>query len=194
MSDASPGGTTAGGAPPPGDAVPPKPGERAEAANARPVLSSVRLALACVCAVLLFALMAVTVVDVVGRYVFSRPLLGASEMTELLLAAVVFAGLPAVCLDDGHVTVDLVTARLPRWTADIQLLVVRLVTAGALGLVAWRLAIHGGRVTSYGEVSIFLRIPVGPIAYGAAILCALGALLTLALVVMRAGPGGLRRG
>ena len=193
MSDALKDG--ADGMPPPaGDAVPDDgriggPGE-----GERPVLAPVRLALASVCAILLFTLMTVTVVDVVGRYLFSRPLLGASEMTELLLAAVVFAGLPAVCLDDGHVTVDLVTARLPRWTMGVQLLAARLVTAAALALVAWRLAIHGERVTGYGEVSMFLRLPVGPVAYGAAVLCALGAGLTLALVLMRAGPGGVRRG
>ncbi len=158
-----------------------------------PVLPRVRLALAAVCALLLFALMGVTVVDVVGRYLLGRPLFGASEMTELLLAAIVFAGLPAVCLDDGHVTVDLATSRLSAHGRRLQLLVARLITAGALGLIGWRLAIQGARVASYGEVSVYLRLPVAPVAYAVAALCLLGALLTLVLIMMRAEEGGLRR-
>ena len=49
-----------------------------------------------VASAILFAMMALTVVDVVARYVFSRPLRGAFEITELLLLALIFAGLAAV--------------------------------------------------------------------------------------------------
>lgn len=164
----------------------------AGAPAARPVLPPIRLALAAISAILLFALMGITVVDVAGRYLFTHPLFGATEMTELVLAAVIFAGLPAVCLDDGHITVDLLTTRFTQRAKAVQLVLVRLVTAGALGLIAWRLAIQGLRTASYGEVTTALRLPVAPIAYAAAALCAVAALLTLALVAMRAGPGGTR--
>lgn len=156
----------------------------------RPILRPMRLVLAAVSAILLFALMAVTVVDVTGRYVFNSPLFGAAELTELLLAAVIFSGLPAVCLDDGHVTIDLVTSRFGSGARAVQLLLVRLVTAAALGIVGWRLAVQGVRTASYGEVSTYLRLPVAPIAYTAAALCLLAALLTLVLVARRVGPGG----
>ena len=72
-----------------------------------------RAALAVLGGVLLMALMGMTVTDVIGRYLFNAPLRGATELTELLLAAVVFLGLPAVALADEHVTVDLVTDRMP---------------------------------------------------------------------------------
>ena len=72
-----------------------------------------RAALAVLGGVLLMALMGMTVTDVIGRYIFNAPLRGATELTELLLAAVVFLGLPAVALADEHVTVDLVTDRMP---------------------------------------------------------------------------------
>ena len=163
-----------------------------ENTSGRPVLSRVRLALAALCAVMLFALMGVTVWDVAGRYLFSAPLLGASEMTELLLAAIVFVGLPAVCLDDGHVSVDLVTSQLRGRPDAARLLFARLLAAAVLGVVAWRLFVHGSRLSSYGERSIFLHIPIGPVAVGAGIMCALAALAILLLVVMRAREGGTR--
>lgn len=161
-----------------------------DAPEGRRALPLLRLALAAVAAALLIALMGVTVVDVVGRDLLSRPLPGATEITELLLAAVIFTGLPAVCLDDGHVTVDLLTARLgARWAA-LRLLAARLLTAGALGVIAWRLAVQGGRLAGYGEVSVYLRLPVAPVAYAAAGLCALAAATTLALIALRAREGG----
>lgn len=158
------------------------------------VLGPVRLALAVLAAVLLLGLMGITVADVAGRYLFNAPIFGAAEITELLLAAVIFCGLPAVCLDDGHVTVRLLTDRLGPRARAVELGAARLFTAVALGLVAWRLAVQGQRLGSYGEVTTYLALPVAPIAYTAAALSGLAACLTLALVVTRAGHGGTRRG
>ena len=55
-------------------------------------------------AVLLFGLMAVTTVDVIGRYIFNWPLRGGFELTELLLLTLVFAGLPLVSRADEHLS------------------------------------------------------------------------------------------
>ena len=49
-----------------------------------------------VASAILLAMMLLTVVDVVARYVFSRPLRGAFEVTELMLLVLIFAGLPLV--------------------------------------------------------------------------------------------------
>jgi TRAP-type C4-dicarboxylate transport system permease small subunit len=157
-------------------------------------LRPVRLLLAAVSATLLFAMMGTTVVDVVGRYFLSQPLPGATEVTELLLAGVIFTGLPAVCLDDGHVTVDLITERLPEWTRKIRLTVVRLVAAGALAVIGWRLFVQGRRLAGFGDVSVYLHLPVAPVAYAAAGLCIFSALLLVVLVAVGAEEGGrLRR-
>ena len=52
-------------------------------------------------AAILLAMMGLTFVDVVARYVFNRPLAGAFEVTELLLLVLIFAGLPLVTYADG---------------------------------------------------------------------------------------------
>ena len=50
-------------------------------------------------ALVLFCLMVLTCIDVVGRYFFSMPVTGGFEMTEILLASLIFAGLPLVTLE-----------------------------------------------------------------------------------------------
>src|SRR5262245_66592816 len=59
-------------------------------------------------AILLFCLMALTTADVVGRYIFNRPIRGAFEITELLLLTLIFAGLPLASRADEHVTLDFI--------------------------------------------------------------------------------------
>ena len=41
-------------------------------------------------ATVLFLMMMITAVDVIGRYVFNKPLAGGFEITEMLLAALIF--------------------------------------------------------------------------------------------------------
>ena len=55
-----------------------------------------RPALGVTSAAVLFLMMAITAVDVAGRYVFNKPLTGGFEITELLLAALIYCGLPLV--------------------------------------------------------------------------------------------------
>ena len=54
-------------------------------------------------ALVLFALMAMTCIDVVGRYFFNSPLDGATELTQLMMGLIVFAILPTVCLSLIHI-------------------------------------------------------------------------------------------
>jgi TRAP-type C4-dicarboxylate transport system permease small subunit len=63
---------------------------------------------------ILFAMMTLTFVDVVARYVFNRPISGAFEVTELLLLVLIFAGLPLVSHADEHVTMEQVWLRAGR--------------------------------------------------------------------------------
>lgn len=135
-------------------------------------------------AALLAAMMLVTAVDVFGRYLFSWPLPGAFELTEIMLALVVFIGVPLVCLEEENITVTLVVERLPAEAQRLLAGVVTLVCAVVLALVAWQLAAHGRQLASYGEVTVFLRIPKGPIGYAMAAFSALG---VVALLVVAAG-------
>ena len=159
-------------------------GRRADALR-----QTLRKATALLTGVLLLALTAVTLADVLGRYFLASPLPGASELTELLVMAIVFAGLPAICLDDGHITVDLVTSRLRGRLAVAQTMFGRLAVALMLPLVAWQLWEHGARLGTWGETTIYLHIPLAPVARAAAVLCGAAALIVLALALLRLPAG-----
>jgi TRAP-type transport system small permease protein len=122
---------------------------------------------------ILFAMMALTFVDVVARYVFNRPIRGAFEVTELLLLVLIFAGLPLVSHADEHVTMDFVD----RWLAPVQRKalsrVIQLVVAALMFFMAWQVWIRAARVSSYSDATDVLRIAYGPFVYFMAAMIAL---------------------
>ncbi|MBB4122483.1 TRAP transporter small permease [Martelella radicis] len=138
-----------------------------------------RLSLAVVCALLLVTIMMITVVDVIGRYVLNAPLMGATELTELLLCAVIFLGLPAVCLDDAHIRVDILLSRVPPALEPLRKIAVSLVSAIVLGLIAWRLWGHAGNLAGYAQSTNTLKIPVAPLAYLTSVAVAVSAVITV---------------
>lgn len=147
-----------------------------------PARGPFRLAIGLLCATMLAVMIFLTAADVIGRYLLSRPILGASEVTEVLLVLTVYIGLIAVCLDQNHVTVDLLVDRFPRALQPARRILVGLLTAGVLGTVAWRLWIYGGQFASYGGTTNSLRIPLAPVVWICAACAALGAVATLVLL------------
>lgn len=141
--------------------------------------------LSVICGLMLFAMMFVTLIDVVGRYLFNSPLQGATELTALLLVSTIFIGLPAVCLDEDHVTVDLFTDHLPDVIQPIRRAVIRLLSAIVLAVVAWRLFAYGHDLASYGETTVSLRLPVAPFAYLCSATTLVAGLITLRHVFSR---------
>ncbi len=116
-------------------------------------------------AVFLFALMAVTVIDVVGRYFFARPLVGAFELTELLLSVVISLALPLVTLDRTHIAVDLIDSLISKTGVrllDCVMSFLSALTFAALtyGVVAQAIdALHSKVQTD------ILAIPVAPFVF-----------------------------
>src|SRR5919109_2875020 len=148
-------------------------------------LQALQIAVGLLAAVLLLALLLVTVVDVFGRYVLSKPLPGAFEVTGVLLAMAVFVALPLVCIREEHIAVTLLTDRLPTKLHAIHAALASLIGAVVLGLVAWQLAAHADRLAAYGEMTIFLRIPKAPLGYVMAGFTGLAALFLLLVALGR---------
>lgn len=135
--------------------------------------------LAVVACIMLFAMMLVTFADVIGRYFFLSPLPAGYEIVSLMMPAIIFCALPATVLQEGHVTVDLLDAAIPNALARLQGILVNLVTAGALGLLTWRLAVKASEDRSYESVTDELFILIWPIGAGMALLCAIAAVAAL---------------
>jgi hypothetical protein len=66
-------------------------------------------------ALVLFGLMALTFTDVIGREVFNEPFAVTTDLTRLLLAAMVYTVLPSVSRLEQHVAVDLLDRWTPKW-------------------------------------------------------------------------------
>jgi TRAP-type C4-dicarboxylate transport system permease small subunit len=109
-------------------------------------------------------MMAVTVVDVGGRFLFNRPLHGAFEATEVMMGLIVFLALPLATRRREHITVTLLDPYLPEWLKRSAALLFGLTCAAVCGLLAWRLGLHGERLLRVGEITLELRIPRGGIA------------------------------
>ncbi|MCT8973488.1 TRAP transporter small permease [Microbaculum marinisediminis] len=126
--------------------------------------------------IVVLAIMGVTVVDVIGRYVLNRPLAGSFEITQLLLVLVIFAGLPAVCAAGSHIRVDVLLHMMSKGVrrfverASAAMIVATLVY---LAILTWEKA---GEVVAIGDVTPFLHIPIGPFAYFISASCGLAAI------------------
>ena len=95
-------------------------------------------------AILLVLMMLLTFADVIGRYFFNSPIDGAFEVTELMLATLLYCGLPLISLRDGHVTVDLFEHAMSVTFRRIRNLLVHLAMAASLvfvGIWLWEKAI-----------------------------------------------------
>ena len=140
--------------------------------------------LGAIAAVVLFALMALTCTDVIGRYFLSQPVYGGFEITEMLLAALIFAGLPLVTLRNEHITVDVLDPITPEWVYRIQHVVACLLGAVSTGYLAWRLWIRATTLYAAGETTAQLKFKLAYLTYAMSILMALTA-VTLVLLIWR---------
>jgi TRAP-type C4-dicarboxylate transport system permease small subunit len=139
-------------------------------------------ALGLIAAALLFGLMLLTCVDVVGRYFFNRPVTGGFEMTELLLAALIFAGLPLVTLRSEHIVVDLLDPVTPDRLFRIQHALATLIGAICTGYLAWRLGLRAEELASRGETTSQLGFRLAWLTWAMSLLMALTALALVAVM------------
>lgn len=150
---------------------------------AAPLSRTADFVLGGVAGVTLFGMMAITFIDVTGRYLFNAPLPGGYELTQLLMLSMVFAGLPTVTRRGDHVTVGVFDRAFRGPIRVARDSFVAAIIAFASGFLAWRLHLLGERFSLFGDTTGTLRIPLAPIAYagaGAVVLTALAALFQLA--------------
>lgn len=130
-------------------------------------------------AVLLIAMILLTCTDVVARYFFNSPVNGAFELTQMLLAALIFTALPMTTAANEHIDVELLTQmtgkRARRFFANLGLISIALV----MFVMSWRLGAHALRLAHDGAVSNSLSLPFAPIGYFASIGCAISGFIAL---------------
>jgi TRAP-type transport system small permease protein len=134
---------------------------------------------------ILLAMMLLTVVDVVGRYLLKRPVRGAFEITELMLVVLIFAGLPLVSYADEHAVMDFVDRLLGPAGRRGLWRVVQAVCAAFMFLLAWLVWLKADRIWAYRDATDVLRVPYGPFVYFMALMIGLAGAIHLYKAVER---------
>ncbi len=127
----------------------------------------------------LMGMVLLTFADVTGRRLFGAPVFGAHDLTEHLMAVMVFCGLPMLTAARGHLTVDLfdkylLKVRIAWWHRMIAVLV-----SVVLLLIAYEFAHAAIEASEIKEVSQALSIPRGGFYAFISIMSLLAALAAL---------------
>ncbi len=134
---------------------------------------------------LLFAMMILTFVDVVGRYVFTAPVFGAAEMIQFLLAMTIFAGLGLVNASDDHISVDLFDRPLSRLLPRLRPLLIQLFSLIAMIIIAYQLTEFAIEAQQNNRITVVLEWPLAVVAFAIAGLSCLSLLAQILGLVSR---------
>ena len=131
----------------------------------------------------LFTMMALTFVDVIGRYLFNSPVVGGLELTEFSMAIVIFLGLVLLTAQEGHVTVDLLDSFIPDRIKTAQKVLINIVNAAVMVVISWQLWIKAKDVAEYGDRTEFLMIPLSPLIYFMSIMTGISCLILFFIMI-----------
>jgi TRAP-type C4-dicarboxylate transport system permease small subunit len=128
-----------------------------------------------VVAIIVIGMVALTFADVIGRRLFGAPIYGANDLTEHMMALIVFAGLPIVTANGLHLTVDLFGKFLDqsamRWWSVLSGVAVAII----LALMSWLFFKQAETARDIREVSQALNVPRSPLYIYISMSCALSA-------------------
>jgi len=113
--------------------------------------------------VALAASMCLTCVDVVLRYLFSKPLPGSMHLVEFLQVAIIALPLAYCQQTKAHIRVDLITGRLHRIPRAVMELLTTVAALTLFSLVAWTGAEEAWRAIEIGAyVQALVNYPLWP--------------------------------
>jgi TRAP-type C4-dicarboxylate transport system permease small subunit len=140
---------------------------------------------------LLLIAVAITIVSVIGRYAFAKPVPGDYELIEIICAIAIFLFFPYTQATDSNISAKFFTSGLSQRHQRVLDVINDVIFALVAALLTWRLT-HGlENKFSTGETTILVRVPIWW-AYVVAVLSM--ALLTVVCVFRVAiGIGTLRR-
>ena len=112
--------------------------------------------------VLLFLLMVQGAADVIGRYIFNRPIMGTMERGSVLLALMVFLAWGYTQIAKGHVNVSFFLLRCsPRAQATANF-ATSLLLLIFFGLIVWQAIITAQRYHEGGRLIYVVHWPLAP--------------------------------
>jgi len=113
--------------------------------------------------------------NVIGRYLFRRPLIGTVEVEEFMLLVLVFFGIGYAQTKKRHVSIATLVDRLPQKAQLVISNVTYLPSLIVFSLITWQSLVMAKKYWIKGVSSLFLEVPLSPflciVAVGAAVLC-----------------------
>lgn len=135
--------------------------------------------------VVLFVMMILTFVDVIGRYVFSAPIFGASEMISGMLAVLIFAGLGITNARDEHIVVELMDHRFRRLSPKVYDIIIQVFSVIAMCIITYVLAEEAISSFELKSITFVLEMPLFYVAGLIALLSAISVFSMLAGIFLR---------
>ena len=132
----------------------------------------------------LFLMMLITAVDVAGRYLLNKPVPGGFELTEILLAALIYCGLPLVSARREHIVIDTFDPFMARGLKRGLDMIAEVVCAVTIGGIGWLIFRRAARVADYGDTTSVLKLPLAPVAYLMATMLVVTAVIHLTLILV----------
>lgn len=136
--------------------------------------------LAWICGTVLLAMMFLTFADVIGRYFLSRPVTGAFEATEIMLAITVFSAIPAVTQRGGHIKLDFLDPILSERARELLDQLSAIVMIGVLLLLSYAVWGQATKMAVAGLRTDIIGFPTFTVAYLVSVQLALAAVFLVA--------------
>jgi len=111
-------------------------------------------------------MMFLTTADVILRYVFNRPITGAYELTEFMMAILVAFGLAHTQAKKGHISVGIVIERFSERTQAVVNAVTSFLSLALFGVIAWRTIVYAQNLQGYASQSLGMPVSPFPILVG----------------------------
>ncbi|WP_170574884.1 TRAP transporter small permease [Ruegeria atlantica] len=137
------------------------------------LLSGIVHVLEVLCSIVLMAMMLLTFVDVIGRYILGAPVFGASEMISTMLALTIFLGLGIANARDKHIVVELFDSKVRDLSPRVYDLLIQGFSICAMCLIVYVLWEQAVEAAHLGSTTIVLEWPLAWITGTVAVLAAL---------------------
>lgn len=139
----------------------------------------------------LLCIIVLTCVSIIGRALVPfdigvGPIRGIYDMTEIGMAAAIFAFLPWAQFNEAHARVDLFQPVMPKTMDRFLDLAFNLAMLVVAAVGTWRLYLGMQDKLSFGETTLIAQIPVWQ-GYAASLLGAVGFIMVAAFCVLRSG-------
>jgi TRAP-type C4-dicarboxylate transport system permease small subunit len=111
---------------------------------------------------LIMCSMAITVVQIIGRYFFNHPIKGETDIVEILMAGIVFLGLAYTLRVGGHVGVDILVDRLkgrPHYIVKLLAIAISIFLFVFVTISAWKFTLLSLRV---GDATPEIMLAIWP--------------------------------